>query len=234
MISGRATFSPAMEIATGYNKWVISAFAPVLEGPILEVGFGHDGFRALLPRGARHIVVDIDPEVVREARARHPDELVVEADVASPAFLDALGARRIDAVLCVNVLEHVSNDASAMLNLLSCLRPHGHLCILVPAFPALYNDLDRLAGHERRYRVEGLRALVPPDLGRVERLEYFNPVGGLGWWLNGLVRHRRLSAPAIAWQVRFFDSVARPVSMVMNRLTRRVFGQSVLAVVERL
>jgi len=232
--TGRMTFSPVMETATRYNRWIVEAFAEALQGTILEVGFGHQGLRPLLPRGVNYIGIDVDEEVVREARCGLPEWQVVQADISDTSLPQLLAGTRVDTVLCVNVLEHVADDRAAIINLLSCLQPGGQLCLFVPAFSGLYNDLDRLAGHLRRYRTGDVEALVPEGLGRMARVEYFNPVGGLGWWLNGLLRHEELSARAVRHQVQVFDRLILPVSRALNPLTRRVFGQSVLAIVERM
>ena len=50
-----------------------------------------------------------------------------------------------------NVIEHIDDDNRAVAHLTNALTPGGHLFILVPALRQLYGELDRLAGHHRRY-----------------------------------------------------------------------------------
>jgi SAM-dependent methyltransferase len=200
---------------------------------VLETGFGHGSIRSQLPAGTRYIGVDREPQIVAHARERFPGDEFVEADIAASGFAERFAGREIDTVMCFNLLEHVADDRSAVVNLLSVLRPGGNLMLFVPAFRALFNDLDRLAGHHRRYTRQQLLELVPSQLGVVRRNKYFNPIGAAGWWLNGLLKHDSLEATAVKGQVRLFESFVLPLSRALDPLTRGVFGQSIVCLVER-
>ena len=136
-------------------------------------------------------------------------------------------------MLVCNVLEHLTDDAAAVRNLLTLLPRGGHLLIYVPAFTGLYNALDRLAGHHRRYSRESLAALVPPEQGDIVRLDYVNPIGGLGWWLNGLLRPNLSNLDEVNGQIALFDRYVVPVSRLLSPPMARIFGQSIAAVVRR-
>lgn len=228
---GDATFSSAMAAAGNYRRWQVDIFRPWLGESVLEVGIGDGGFRDLL--GAREYVgLDLDAELIERARASRTGGDYVQADIEDPALPEALGGRRFDSVLCVNVLEHVPDDAAAVRNLAALLRPGGHLLLFVPAHPALYTEMDRLAGHHRRYRLAAVRALLPEGVDPV-RLYYLNPVGALGWWANKLARPSSLEDRQVRGQVMLFDRVALPVSRLLTPLTRRLFGQSVVCVARK-
>ncbi len=220
-----------MAEAGNYRRWQIEIFRPYLGGSLLEVGIGDGGFRDLLPVG-EHVGVDLDPELVARARAAHPDGEYLEADVEDPGLAERLAGRRFDSVLCVNVLEHLEDDATAVRNLLALLRPGGHLLLLVPAHQALFGPLDRLAGHRRRYTIAGVRALLPESV-ELRRLYYLNPVGAIGWWLNRFTRPASLEDRPVRRQVLLFDRFALPPSRLLTPLTRRLFGQSVVCVAHK-
>src|SRR6266540_2645314 len=158
---GSETYSSAVERAQNYTRWVVSAFRPFFGRSLLEIGMGHGGFYQHLPPLREYVGTDLDAELVERARALYPTLRFVQADIADPSFADRFAGAVIDTVLCANVLEHVEDNRGAMSNLLSVLSPGGHLLLLVPAFQWLYNDLDRLAGHVRRYTKGELAALVP-------------------------------------------------------------------------
>ncbi len=231
--TGAETFSPEIELADRYARWVLSAFEGHIGANILDVGFGHLGLRRHLPADAAYIGLDVDPHVVEQARERSPLDRFVHGDLADPDLLFLLGSPPVDTVLCFNVLEHVTDDAEAIRTLLLALRPGGKLLLFVPALPCLYNDLDRLAGHVRRYTRPRLKSLVPAGEAEVLKLEYFNPIGALGWWANGLIRHESLGSKAVSSQVRFFDRVLLPVSAALTPLTRAIFGQSIVCVLTK-
>ena len=230
---GSLTFSSSMGGAHNYNRWVVRAFEPFFGRSVLEIGVGHGGFYEHLPPIERYIGLDLDTELVAGCQARYPGLRFVQGDIADRDLPDRLADARIDTVLCVNVLEHVDDDRAAVENLLRLLVPGGNLLLFVPAFRRLYTDLDRLAGHRRRYTKAEVAALIPPPLGQIRRLEYFNPLGAIGWWLNGLVPHRSLESKEVTGQVRFFDTYLVPISKLLNPLTRSAFGQSVVCAVRK-
>jgi 2-polyprenyl-3-methyl-5-hydroxy-6-metoxy-1,4-benzoquinol methylase len=146
--------------------------------------------------------------------------------------VERLGPGSFDTILCVNVLEHVEDDGQALTNMSMLLCDGGHVLLFVPAFPALFTDLDRAGGHLRRYRKSGLRALAE-RAGEVVSLAYFNPIGGLGWWLNRFVRHPTLEANRVRRQVKLFDRYLLPASRALDHVTHPIFGQSVICVVRK-
>ena len=65
-----------------------------------------------------------------------------------------------DLVLCWAVLEHLADDAAGASSLAGALRPGGLLIVNVPLHPKLFNQLDRLEDHYRRYTRNSLTALL--------------------------------------------------------------------------
>lgn len=226
---GHDTFSSAMGAAVNYKRWLIDTFRPYIGTSLVEVGVGDGGLVDSLPAHERYVGLDLDGDILAEARRRNPGTEYIEADVADAATLEPLRSVEIDTVLCFNVIEHIEDDASAVRNMAALLRPGGHLLLLAPALEALYTDLDRLAGHVRRYRRKGLRDLLPGSL-ETRLLRYFNPVGGVGWWLNRFRETRSLEDRAVRAQVVFFDRYVLPVSRLLGPLTASFFGQSVICV----
>lgn len=230
---GAETYSSAITQAVNYTHWVIDAFADYIGDHLLEVGLGHGSYRAFLPPLKGYVGIDIDEAAIETASARYPHDTFLCADVADPCLIDCLVGTPIDTVLCANVLEHIEDDKAAVRVLLALLREGGHLLLFVPALPLLYGEMDRLAGHHRRYTKHSLAALVPPNKGRVLVNRYFNPVGALGWWVNGLLPHRSLNSNAINGQISLFDRYVLPVSRLIDPLTRSFFGQSIACVVQK-
>jgi SAM-dependent methyltransferase len=227
-------YSRAIEGATNYMRWIVEGFGPYIGRSVVEIGVGHGAYRRQLPSHVdRYVGLDVHPGLVERARALYPEARFLQGDLMDPTTVGEVAKERCDTVLCVNVLEHIEDDRRAAAHLLSMLVAGGHLLLFVPAHPTLYTDLDRLAGHHRRYTRDGLAELFPADIGTVRRLEYFNPIGGLGWWVNGLFPHRSLDSRVVNGQLGLFDKYILPASRVANRLTRSFFGQSLLCVVQK-
>jgi SAM-dependent methyltransferase len=130
---------------------LLDRIRPADDWHVGEIGFGTGRFAAEL--SARGVDVNaIDTEV------HHPLP-------SGPSFAVAHGAhlpwrdQSLDLVLLRDVLEH-GDDTSILDESHRVLRPEGHLLISVPAWPKLWSERDRVAGHLRRYTKRGLLSLL--------------------------------------------------------------------------
>jgi SAM-dependent methyltransferase len=231
--TGAETYSSAIADAQKYMAWIVDTFRPYLRGRILEVGIGHGYYSGMLSEFGDYLGVDHDVESVAEARAAFPAQRFAPCDILQRDQLRALLPSGADAIVSINVLEHIEDDAKAIANLVDTLNPGGHLLLSVPALMMLYNDLDRLAGHCRRYTTSGMKALLAELPVEIVKLCYFNPIGGLGWWVNSLKRYQSLNEGGINSQIRVFDRYVVPVSRAVDPLFRPFFGQSVTCIARR-
>lgn len=71
-----------------------------------------------------------------------------------------LAAESVDGVLLLDVLERLDDDRAPVAEAARVLRPGGLLLAATPAGPRLWSVHDEMAGHRRRYTVDGLVALV--------------------------------------------------------------------------
>ena len=67
---------------------------------------------------------------------------------------------KADIVLAMDVLEHIHDDHSALIEWKKTLKPNGLLLISVPAFQHLWSRHDIFLGHHKRYNKKGLNELV--------------------------------------------------------------------------
>lgn len=66
----------------------------------------------------------------------------------------------IDAVVMLNVLEHIKDDRAAVAQAARIVKPGGVLVVEVPAGPHLYDAYDEYLQHERRYTASTLASLL--------------------------------------------------------------------------
>jgi SAM-dependent methyltransferase len=211
--------------AVRYQRWVLSSFGLPLRGSILEVGAGVGNFTKWLARTAEHVVV-AEPDASMAEALTEVAPANVEVRAVPVEGLRGSGDR-FDAVVAINVLEHIEDDRGAVEVAYELLRPGGRLCVFVPAHRALFGALDRRYGHLRRYTRPGTRALLEAGGFHVSTCRYFNPVGAVGWWAVGrLARGKRLSRGSV-W---LSERIAVPVGRALERVGDPPFGQSVLAV----
>lgn len=77
-----------------------------------------------------------------------------------------------DAMVLLNVLEHIEDDAAAVKHIARMLKPGGVAVIEVPAGPELFDDYDRELKHFRRYKLQGLCDVIEGAGLKVERRNY--------------------------------------------------------------
>lgn len=230
---GFATMSSAIEYADNYNLWILGLFAEYIGQSLLEIGTGQGNFKRYLPQLQHYISTDVDAEVIARAQQRDPEGIYIQADVTAAHWGKTVGIQKIDTVLCVNVLEHIPDAPSAVHNMLQILQPGGHLLLFVPAFQALYSDMDKMAGHLKRYRKKDIKQLLRDQPAIALKLEYFNAVGGVGWWANQFFKHDNLDSQAINRQIQVFDQYVVPIAKRVDYVTSAFFGQSVIAVIQK-
>lgn len=66
----------------------------------------------------------------------------------------------IDAIILLNVLEHIEDDITTLKQIYRILKPNGILILEVPAGPHLYDAHDRICMHFRRYKLSKLCKLI--------------------------------------------------------------------------
>jgi SAM-dependent methyltransferase len=212
--------------AQNYIAWLSSLARPYLGDNPLEVGAGAgDHAAAWLADGVQRITVsEMDQQLLAALRSRYAgDERVVVRDLD----LTASGEGEHSAVVAFNVLEHIADDAGALRSAARLVRPGGAIVMLVPAFEFAMSRFDREIGHHRRYTKRTLGgAFEAAGLG-IDRLEYVNAFGLLGWvvamkWLR---RH-----PGEGVLLRSWDRLVVPVARRLESVKPPPFGQSLLAV----
>lgn len=89
----------------------------------------------------------------------------------------------VDAVVMLNVLEHVDDDEAALRQVYRILTPGGYLIIEVPAGPQLYDVYDKMLLHRRRYKLSQLTALAKKAGFDIVRKSHLGCFLYPGFWL---------------------------------------------------
>lgn len=233
--TGYSTMSSALPDAVNYHRWLLALVTPWLRGHGLEIGFGYGQYTRELARHVdRLLAVDVDPQCLENFRDRPDNVDLMIADLTDLEFAKRVGVASFDAIVCLNVLEHIDDDMLVLRQFREALRPGGRVCLIIPAHAGLYGPMDAMAGHFRRYSRPDFRERLVRAGYRVRELSYINPLGALGWWVNAKVlKPKDLSAPLVNRQILLYDRYVQPVSEWLNPVTTRFFGQSLWAVGER-
>lgn len=225
-----ATMSPIIPKAMNYHRWLFSLFEDRIHGKVLEIGLGYGQYTSWIANRCEELVsVDIDLSLITTLEHNLPSNTkTILADLCDIDFSKRVGEFSFSFAICLNVLEHIEDQQTAMMNLCRVLKPGGSLFILVPAYASLYGPMDRLAGHLRRYSMSQLGRVAEECGFEIVRKGYLNPIGGIGWWVNSkLFKPESLSNNSIGRQILFFDRYLVPISRFFNWFSRKFFGQSV-------
>ncbi|MDQ3037174.1 MAG: methyltransferase domain-containing protein [Myxococcota bacterium] len=79
-----------------------------------------------------------------------------------------------DAILALDVLEHLERDRDAARELRRVLAPGGVAIVTVPAFAALWSAHDEALDHHRRYRLAEIEAVLRDAGFAIEHASYYN------------------------------------------------------------
>jgi SAM-dependent methyltransferase len=211
-----------------YNRWMFERLRRWIGASVLEIGSGIGNLSAFLVDRERLVLTDTREEYLSRLRQRFAGRPNVSvARLYLPDDDRAVAGQRFDTVICLNVLEHVDDDISALHAIRRLLGPGGRLVLLVPALQALYGTIDRALGHHRRYKRDGLADLLRATGYTLAHIEYFNLAGIPGWWWAGRVV-RRETIPG--GSLRLYDALV-PLFRLERFIPWRV-GQSLIAIGE--
>ena len=146
------------------NAWRFGVIARVMEeeffpkaATILDVGCGLGTVRMFLCEKHSYIGCDVSEATLVRARKIHSSRNAYFDLGSLPSLPIEAGA--VDAALCLEVLEHIPDDDSAVAELARVVRPGG---ILIASVPNSYYwpEYESLIGHIRHYDWASLTALV--------------------------------------------------------------------------
>jgi SAM-dependent methyltransferase len=219
-------FEP-LQHASNYRKALIEEFGPYLKGRVIEVGAGIGQVTELIAKcdGVREVLaVEPESQFCRELAHRLPTQTVIcgTVELLPP---ETSG----EAIVCVNVLEHIPDDEDELGRYRRLLaKEKGTLCLFVPARSEIYSPIDRDFGHYRRYNKPELRWKLESAGFEIIRTSYYNSLGYFVWWLNFCILQKREFQPG---PVKFYDRIVFPmVHWVESRICRPPFGQSLISI----
>lgn len=217
------------EHATAWKSYYRRFFAPFLRGRVLEVGAGIGGTTASLCDGTQESWVCLEPDpglFAQLAEKINGGRLSACCSAIKGTTGDLPAGELFDAILYIDVIEHIERDAEELLRAKTLLAEGGALIVLVPAHQYLYNEFDRAIGHFRRYDRSMLTAAAPPGM-KLAGMRYLDAAGLMASLVNKLFlkqSHPRLE------QIRFWNKWLIPVSRVADPLFGFRLGKTLTAI----
>jgi SAM-dependent methyltransferase len=177
----------------GLWAWLEAHIPP--RARVLDAGCGTGYMLVKLgERGNPAVGVDFEGELVEFAGA-----LMARNGWQTPVYRAGLGEGKLaqwgkfERVLCLDVLEHIEDDTSALAELRDVLADGGQILLSVPAMRWLYGARDRQIGHYRRYSPADVRALAGRAGLRLQALRYWNALGVLPYAFYEKILHQPIN-----------------------------------------
>lgn len=189
------------------TDWTFAQIAPHLGDRVLELGCGTGNYTLKLAEVCQQVVaIDRDPDYIAALQQRlqsRPESSKILAQVADVTALDRPSltqAGKFDAIVLLDLLEHIQQDVDLLAQFKPYLHPQGKVILKVPAGQWLYSPMDRAIGHHRRYKSQTLRQTLTQAGFTVTHLHAFNLPGIAGWWLFGkLLQRSTPPAETVGW-----------------------------------
>lgn len=221
----------AISEADAFNKWMYTVIAPYLNGDILEIGSGIGNISRYFISHNKQITLSDIRNKYCGFLSDHFQKPAYNIDLVHERFdtiyKDHIG--NYDSLFALNVIEHIKDDSLALTNASRLIRSRGTLVILVPAFPNLYNVMDKELHHFRRYSRKEINEKITAAGFKVKDSFYFNALGIAGWKLNGITGKKQISKG----QMSAYNNLV-PIAKVLDLFFKRVAGLSVISVSEKM
>ena len=149
---------------------------------VLDAGCGWGTTLGALER-AGYTVTGADISRRALERLDRPGRQLVEVDLTKPLPAEKLGV--YDAVLALDVIEHLDDDRAAVGQLGDLARQDGYVVVSVPARPDLFSEFDAIQGHRRRYLPDTLESAFRVADLKLEKTFWW------GAWMVPLIRWSR-------------------------------------------
>jgi len=178
-------------------------------------------------RSSSWTCLEPDPELSAQMRKKFAAQPALAHCRVETGTTQTVNQRQqFDAVIYIDVLEHIENDRQELSRASRLLRSEGRLIVLAPAYRWLYTHFDGAIDHVRRYTRSTLSACTPVGC-ELERLFYLDSAGLLASIGSKLFLKQPL--PNLK-QILLWDRILVPISRVSDHLTLHGVGRSILAI----
>ncbi len=211
--------------AVNHRRWFVELALPYLGDNPIEIGSGLGDYALeWAPRFRSFTATEADPDRLVKLKERMADHPTVDV---RQMLLPTDETGEYSAAVSYNVLEHIEDHVGALKSIAGLVRPGGAIILIVPAFMFAMSGVDYATGHVRRYTKKTMRAAMNEAGLEIERLQYANALGLIGYYMATSVFKL---TPKEGAMVKVYDKLVLPVTKGAESIMRPPFGQSVFVV----
>ncbi|MEK7605453.1 MAG: class I SAM-dependent methyltransferase [Patescibacteria group bacterium] len=196
---------------------------------ILDIGSGVGTIDFYLASKGKEVTgIEISKSAVELARKNAElFNLNKKITFINAAFPSKIPTKNYDLVIFSEVIEHLEDDAKALRDIRSVLKPNGLLVITTPSLNAplyrlgLLNRFDKEVGHLRRYTLSNLISLVENNGYKVIQSGRH----------EGVLRNFLFTSKILGQSVRFIRGHLSNLVTTLDSYTIPMFGESNISIV---
>ena len=210
--------------ARNFRNYQWSLFGSKIKKKILEVGPGNCVFLQRYYNISREIHLFEPSKKIRYKLKKKTKKL------KKVKLLNKYDNSKYDAVIYLDVLEHIKDDKKEIFNAYKRLKKNGYLIISVPAFQYLYTDYDKKIGHYRRYDKKSFKIIFEELKLKNHIMTYFDSIGYILIFVSKFL--------AVSNKVNFQGSVKLwnfliPFSKILDIFLSPFIGKSLMVIIKK-
>ena len=214
--------------AKNYYAWVLKQFAPYLRGTVVEIGAGIGTFSEFILSNEnvkKLIAIEPAENTFPALSQRYRDNPRVE--LLKGYLGEHYQTLSANAIVAVNVIEHVKDDTAFLREAYEVVEPGGALLLFTPALPAIYGSLDKAFEHHRRYTRTTLRSVIERVGWKPHRIHYMNLPGIAAWFFAGRILNKKSVEPRDA---KAYDRLVIPWLSKLEAVVPPPIGSNLIAI----
>ena len=217
------------KLATFWRKYTLSFFKQHLKNKkVAEVGSGVGSFSEIAVEYCSELnLIEPDKEFAEYLKHKFKNNSKINKIVNGTS--KDLENQKFDAILHLQVLEHIVNDQKEIDDNLNLLNNKGKLLIIVPAFMSLYSNFDKAIGHVKRYEKKDFNNFELKK-SKIIKMIYIDSCGYLLYKLFKLIINRDQPSK---WSIIVWDKIFIPLSKIFDFIFRYKFGKNLIIIIEK-
>lgn len=159
--------------AQAKHKFILDRLKDQNINTVLDVGCGSGELSIMLAQNGYYVEgVDIENDYIALANRNSKKLRVKNCNFIVSSIEKYKSQTKYDALVSVDVLEHIKDDKYAFEKMSSFIKPGGSAIITIPAGQYLSGLHDEQLGHFRRYSKGSFKKIIPNSL-RIVQMRYF-------------------------------------------------------------
>jgi len=223
-----STATERFDNAKLWINYVVKIIKIYIEKDVLEVGAGCGSFASNYLNFTENLTLtEADNKNFKDLKEKFSDHKNIKI-IKSDNVKKIKGS--FDTIVYFNVLEHILKDNAEIANAAKKLKKNGYLIFLVPAHQSLYGNLDKIAGHHKRYDINffnkrrtNLKIIVN---------KYLDSLGYFLYFFNRFFYKKEIYPSK--FKIFLWDKIFVPITIIVDFLIFYKFGKNILCIYKKI